>query len=197
MGVLRRATDDLMTPSPTPLVESVSDVPLEWIGFLGGVIGALIGAGVAALLTYVFTRRHSIRTERREAYAKFLRFIDHIPTNIIFEVGSEADIEKIAPHMVRSIKDSEIELELIQSSDVCRAVDDVYEVLITTNTAGLLTDANLKRIKGGDNVADLVMAYRDAIAETRTRLVQAMRKDLGVRPLPDEHFGRPDPAPDV
>lgn len=186
-----------MTPSPTPLVESVSDVPLEWIGFLGGVIGALIGAGVAALLTYLFTRRHSIRAERREAYAKFLRFIDHIPTTIIFEVGSEADIEKIAPHMVRSIKDSEIELELIQSSDVCRAVDEVLEVLISTNTAGLLTPANLKRIKDGENVADLVMAYRDAIAESRTRLVQAMRKDLGVHPLPDEHFGRPDPASEV
>lgn len=187
----------MMTPSPTPLVENVSDLPLEWIGFLGGVVGALIGAGVAALLTYVFTRRHSIRAERREAYAKFLRFIDHIPTNIIFEVGSEADIEKIAPKMVRSIKDSEIELDLIQSSDVCRAVDAVYEVLITTNTAGLLTDSNLKRIKSGDNVADLVIAYRDAVAESRARLVQAMRKDLGVDPLPDEHFGEPDSALDV
>ena len=99
--------------------------------------------------------------------------------------------------MVRSIKDSEIELELIQSTEVCGAVDEVLEVLISTNTAGLLTPDNLKRIKDGDNVADLVMAYRDAVTESRTRLVQAMRKDLGVDPLPEGHFGRPEPGSDV
>lgn len=185
-----------MSPTPSPLVDAgVEASSGELLAFVGGIGAALIGALVAAVLTYIFTRRHAVRTERRDAYAKFLRFIDHIPTNIIFEVRSEDDLKVVATKMVRSIKDSEIELELIESPEVCKAVDAVYEVLISSDTAGLLSQDSLARLKSDEGVPELVMQYRDAISDARAKLVQAMRKDLGVKALPDEHFSGDRPTP--
>lgn len=117
-----------------------------------------------------------------------MRFIDHIPTDIIFDVTDEDDFRAVAMRMVRSIRDSDIAMELIASLEVSAATDELLEILIQTDTAGLLAPEMMEKLKRKEGIPEAIAGYRTAIRESRMKLVQVMREDLGVKPLPDEHF---------
>jgi hypothetical protein len=136
---------------------------------------ALAGVALGALLQGRREERRATRSMRLATYTNWLRFTESLGT-WAFQAGADFS------GWQRKLYDTKAELDLVASSGVNSAVLDYIDQLDRGARAVATAVADSDDHKDDAEVASAAgAAFARAMERPRTKVIQAMRQDLGLR----------------
>jgi hypothetical protein len=160
--------------------------------------GTVLVALVGLLVGYAIRLHEVIRTERKNAYLKYLQAVDRLPHSLIeaVAIGTTAQPMEFAEEASRLIAEAEAEMSLTASRRVLARVKGLRDRIQGLQLRGLIAQTLGTRNPSSDLEREgrelaFLEGYWALIAQSRTDTVNAMRRDLRVRALPRSEQATP------